>query len=483
MASLKKNFVYSIAYQILIIFLPLITAPYVTRVLGADGLGEYTYTHSIVNYIILMAMLGISQHGNRSIAGEKNNLQQRSLNFWSIYSVQIFTHLVVLLGYVLYLVFFVGNRSLIPWLQLIYLASSLFDISWMFFGMEQFQLTVIRNTIIKIATVVLIFALVHKPSDLWIYTLIMTTGTFVSQIYLWLYIKKNVVLKRPDFQYIKQQIKPILILFLPVLAYSIYKVMDKIMLGAMTDYAQVAYYENAFKINSIPIGLITAVGNVMLPRTTAMIAEGKGKESAHYFVKTFFWVNLVSTALVFGLAAVSSDFIVLYYGEEFRVSSSILVCLNWTIYFISWANIMRTQYLIPYKKDKVYVSSTLIGAAVNLILNIILIPRIYAMGAAIGTLFAEFSVMFVQFLFVRKEMPVGKSMANSFFYFLDGIVMLIVVRLCRGLVGSDIIGLLLQILIGGCVFVLLAVIIACVRKDDFYQLLYKLIKKKQKKRG
>lgn len=146
-------------------------------------------------------------------------------------------------------------------LQLIYVTSGLFDIGWLFFGLEQFKLTVARNTLIKISTVVLMFVFVHKPSDLWKYTLIMSAGTLFSQAYLWLYVKKYVSFEKCSVKEITSNIKPVLILFIPVLAYSIYKVMDKIMLGNMSSYDQVGFYNNAEKIINIPMGIITALSD------------------------------------------------------------------------------------------------------------------------------------------------------------------------------------------------------------------------------
>lgn len=480
MSSLKKNIIYSSAYQILVIVLPLITAPYIARVLGAEGVGEYSYTHSVANYFLLMAMLGINQHGNRAIAETGDDIERRRKAFWGIYTIQATTNIGAIIIYAVYMVAFVGENSLIPWIQFVYVISGLFDISWLFFGMEKFQITVVRNTVIKILTVILIFCIVKNADDLWKYTLIMAAGTLFSQIYLWKYVNKYVPFIKINIDDIKRQISPILILFLPVLAYSIYKVMDKIMLGAMADYVQVGYYENAYKINSVPIGLITAIGNVMLPRTTALIAAKKYNESQIFVKKTFSLVNVVAAAMVFGIAAVSNDFIVWYYGVDFKACAPLMVCLNWTIFFVAWANIMRTQYLIPHKRDKVYVTSTLLGALFNLILNSILIPHYQAMGAAIGTLVAEFTVMAVQLCCINKEIPVLKYIKASWPYYLDGVVMYVIIQLSNDALGHDFKGLMLQIMLGGSIYVLLALVIAFVRKDDVYQFLQSIVQKRKK---
>jgi len=248
MESIKKNFIYNILYQILIIILPLITAPYISRTLGANAVGIYSYTNSIAYYFLLVAMLGIGNHGNRSVASVRDNQEKLNETFSSIFSLQFITFSISILTYILYVLFISKDNQLISFIQLIYIASGLFDISWLFFGLEKFKITVTRNTLIKIGTVVCMFIFVHSPEDLWKYTIIMSGGTFISQIYLWGYVKKYVKFKWVGFKRIFSNLKPVLILFIPVLAYSIYKVMDKIMLGNMSGYAEVGFYNNAEKI-------------------------------------------------------------------------------------------------------------------------------------------------------------------------------------------------------------------------------------------
>lgn len=236
MSSVKKNFVYNILYQLLVILLPLVTAPYISRTLGAKAVGIYSYINSIAYYFLLFAMLGISNHGNRSIASVRDDKQKLNKCFWEIYSIQFFTYLIAIIGYIAYIIFFVNANKVIFLIQIIYVISGLFDISWLFFGLEKFKITVLRNTIIKIFTLICIFIFVKEPGDLWKYTLIFSLGTFLSQFYLWFNIKDYIYLEKIQFKNVKKHIKPILILFIPVISYSIYKVMDKIMIGAMSSY-------------------------------------------------------------------------------------------------------------------------------------------------------------------------------------------------------------------------------------------------------
>ena len=248
MGTVQKNFLYNVVYQILVILLPLITAPYISRTLGATAVGIYSYTNSVAYYFLMAAMLGISNHGNRSVAGTRDNQKKLNHIFSSIYSLQFLTFTVVIVGYVIYIFLFCKDNKVIATLQIFYVLSGLFDVSWLFFGLEKFKLTVTRNSLIKLGTVLCMFIFVHTPDDLWKYTLIMSVGTLFGQIYLWAYVNKYVKFEKVRVKDIFENVKPVLILFVPVLAYSIYKMMDKIMLGNMSTYAEVGYYQNAEKI-------------------------------------------------------------------------------------------------------------------------------------------------------------------------------------------------------------------------------------------
>ncbi len=149
------------------------------------------------------------------------------------------------------------------------------------------------------------FIFVHTPADLWKYTLIMSAGTFFSQVYLWIYVKKEVKFVRVSINEVLKNIKPVLVLFIPVLAYSIYKVMDKIMLGDMSTYTQVGLYQNAEKIINVPMGIITALGTVMLPRMSNIIAKGEKGKTVLYIRTSIKLVTILCSAITFGLMGIA----------------------------------------------------------------------------------------------------------------------------------------------------------------------------------
>ena len=453
--SIKKNYFYNVAYQILILILPLITAPYISRVIGAEGLGIYSYTYSIAYYFALIGMLGVNNYGNRLIAKCRKNKSELSKRFWEIYSLQLITTVLALIIYIIYMLSITNEYKEYAIIQIIYIISECIDINWFFFGLEKFKLTVMRNTIIKLASVLCIFVFVKTKDDLVKYTFIMTITSLLSQLSLWIFVKKEIEFIKPKISEIKKHIKPNIILFIPVIAVSLYKVMDKIMLGNMTNVQNVGLYENAEKIIGIPLSLITALGTVMLPRMSNLLANNNSEKLYEYIRKSLVFSMFLAVPTIYGLIGIGTDFAPLFFGEEFIQTGIIIQYLAITIIFISIANVIRTQYLIPKEKDKIYVISTIAGAIVNLIMNYLLIPKYQTIGASIGTIFAEFAVFIIQILYVWKELKIKQYIPNLLSFLFKGFVMFIVVCLLNNISANVEIKIVIQIVSAIITYILL----------------------------
>lgn len=404
--SIKKNFIYNLIYQILLLAFPLITVPYVSRVLGVDGVGVYSFTYSIVYYFMLMSLLGINNHGNRAVAKVREDKNKLSETFFSIYIIQLISSILMVLLYILYLLIFSPEFLPIAQIQMIYIVSAMFDINWFFFGLEEFKLTTLRNIIIKILSVIMIFILVKGPDDVWIYTLILGGSALVSQIVLWPPLFRRIKFTLPNKRAILRHVKPCLVLFIPVIAISLYKVMDKIMLGIMTNVAEVGYYEQAEKITTMPLALVTALGTVIMPRMANLASKGHEEKMREYIGRSIKFMMFLAFPICLGLIAVADNFVPIFLGNEFEKSALLAKLLSVTVLFLAFANILRTGYLIPKERDGDFVVFTLIGAFTNLIINLLLIPRLESFGACIGTVIAEFVVMLYQIYAVKKDLPI-----------------------------------------------------------------------------
>ena len=455
MKSLKKNFIYNISYQILLILLPFITMPYVSRIIGANGIGEYSYTYSIVNYFMLIAMLGINNYGNRSIAKVRDDKIKRSKVFYEIHLLQVISSLLMILCYILFLILFDSKYHLISVIQSLYLLSCIFDINWFFFGVEDFKTPVIRNCIIKISSLFLIFLLIKNSNDVWIYTLILSGGTFVSQLIMWPFVHKYIIKQKIKIGDIKKHVIPCFKLFLPVIAVTIYKIMDKTMLGIFSTISEVGLYENAERIISVPISIIVALGTVMLPRMTHLYANNKIKESSLMINKSIKVIMFLSIPMFLGLISIGKDFSILFFGSEFKKTGVLIELLSITIIFLSWGNVIRTQYLIPLEKDKIYIVSAFLGAFINLIMNIIFIPMYSSVGACFGTIAAEFIVMFYQTFKIRKELPIHNYIKSIYQFIISGFIMFLILSFINIFNLNSLLLIFIKIITGSVLYFLL----------------------------
>ena len=470
--SIKRNISLQTAFQILNTCLPLITAPYLARKLGAAQLGVFSYTSSIVAYFTLVAMLGTVNYGTRCIASVKNDINARSETFWSIFSLQIIVTLISLLAYVAYLFLFCKNNNLIAAIQIISLISCFFDINWFFFGIERFQITVTRSLIIKVLTVCAVLLFVKSQNDLWLYTVIMLGGTLLSQLILFFYLPKYVIRVAITAQNIKEHILPNLTLFIPLLAMSVYHTMDKTMLGMLSTYEEVGYYYNSDKVVNIPMSIINGVGTVMLPRMSYLLADSKQKEADDLFITTLEGIAAICVAISCGIAAVSNEFIPIFYGKGYEACILITIVFTPILLIKGFAVIARTQYLIPMKMEKEFTKSVIGGAIVNLIMNLILIPKYGALGAAIATVIAELVACVMQFYSLRgRDLGIGKLLYKTGLYALMGLFMIGIVRIASLLQVSNLIKLIIEIIIGACFYGVICLAYWAKTSNKFYKIL------------
>ncbi|AEV69360.1 flippase [Acetivibrio clariflavus] len=477
--SIKKNFAYQMLYEILILILPFITSPYIARVIGAEGLGKYSYSYSVAYYFVLFSMLGLKNYGNRVIAQKRNDQTQLNETFSNLLAVHILISILCCIAYVFY-IWNLKDDKLFALIQGTYVLSGLFDISWFYFGIEKFKLTVTRDTIIKIINVLCVFIFVKTSDDLWKYCLIMALGMLISQLFLWIPLKRYVQITRPQLSKMTIHIKPLFILFIPAIAVSLYKYMDKIMIGYLSNKVQLGYYENAEKVTNIPLTVITSFGVVMLPKMSNLVASKNREATFRYISLSMKYVMCLAFALAFGLAGVGNVFAPVFWGEDFRASGIIIMGLSITVPFISFANVIRTQYLIPNEKDKEYLLSVISGAVVNLIINFLCIPSLGAIGATIGTVAAEATVCLIQVFAVWKELPLITYIKNSFLFILTGITMFTGV-LCIGIkLETGILTLFIQILFGACFYSIICGFYFYYTKDEIFMNILQVVMKKTK---
>lgn len=419
----KANFIYNVAYHIFLIIVPLITTPYISRRLGAAGIGDYGFAYSIANYFSLFIKLGLNNYGNRVIAYNRDDKQKMSSEFWNIYCFQFILAVVITIAYLGYCFLFAENKEVSIYLVL-FVVSSGVDITWFFWGMEEFKTTVTRSFIIKILSTAAIFLFVKTEQDVGIYTLILSIGFLGGQVFVWPLLRKYVVFVKPTKPEVIKHIKPNLILFLPAIAVSLYKIMDKIMLGLMSTKAEVGYYESSEKIIKIPMAIIESLGAVMQPRMSNLVSNRADSRKLNAIIEKSILVAIFfSTLLGFGIMSIAKEFVPIFYSKGFEKCITLFIILLPSCMFLSFTNVIKSQHLLPNKKDKQYIIALYTGAAINLITNALLIPTQASVGAAIGTLLAEMGVCIVISIIVWKEIPMTEYVKAAVPFIAAGLIM------------------------------------------------------------
>ncbi len=404
--SISKNYLYNLFYQILVIVMPLITTPYLSRVLGAEAIGIYSYTLSIATYFILFGTLGISLYGQREIAYVQEDDKKRSITFWEILFLKIITMTIsIFIFWVTYGMH--GQYKIYYRILVIELISQCIDISWFFQGIEEFKKTVIRNSIVKLIFAICIFMFVKSPNDLIKYIVIIAGANLFGNMSLWIYIPKYIQKVAIKNLHVFKHLKPTILLFIPQIAVQIYTVLDRTMLGIIIeDKSEVGFYEQAQKVVKLLLTLITSLGTVMVPRMASTFAKGDKEQLKKYMYSSFSFVFFLAFPIMAGLILISGEFVPIFFGQGYeKVAVLINVIVPITL-FIGLSNIIGTQYLLPTKRQTEFSISVIVGAIVNFILNIIVIKKYASIGASITTVIAEFLVTAVQFYFVRKEIDI-----------------------------------------------------------------------------
>ncbi len=456
--STRKNTLYNMAYRLFSMLLPLVTAPWLSRAVGTEGVGLYGYAWAISYTFCLVGLLGLENYGPRAIAQARDDKPSLDRTFSAIWKMQLLVAGLTLLAWCGYVAFVAGAEKQIAFHLTLMSVSCLVNVDWCLMGLDQFKPIALRNTIVKLLAAAAVFIFVHKPEDLWIYAFVWSLSTFIGCVSCFLSLRGKVRYVRVPWKEALTHLRPCAVLSISVIAVSVYRQMDKVMIGALSDMHQTGLYENAEKIILCLAGFISAIGTVMLPKISNMTAKGLLDDVKKHMDASMDMVMCMVCALGFGLASIAVEFAPLFYGEAFAASGWLMIPLSMTLLTIGFANVIRTQWVLPQKRDGIFVKSVLTGAGVNVVLNALLIPSFGAMGAVVATVAAELSVPAVQFIILRKELPFLQYVKYAAGYSVIGIAMCGVVRLAALLPVGGWLGLAVQVAAGGMAYVALCLV-------------------------
>ena len=400
-----KNYAYNLSYQLLVIILPIITTPYVTRVFSSSDLGTYGYFNSIVTYFILLATLGVANYGTKEISGHRKDIRK---NFWGIYTLQFGATILSICLYILLCLSLSFMQNPVAYILGLSLVSKGMDISWLFQGLEDFRKITVRNITVKLVGVISIFLFVKSANDLYLYVFLLTIFELLGQFSMWLPAREFIGKPHFDWTYAKQHLKPVILLFLPQIAISLYVTLDRTMLGTLASTKDVGIYDQALKLVNILLTLVTSLGSVMLPRVANLLSTGDHKAVNKMHQMSFLIYNLVIFPIIAGVLIVNDDFVQFFLGQDFQDAKYAIAIMIFRMFFIGWTNIMGIQILIPHNKNKEFMISTTIPAIVSVGLNLLLLPKLGYIGAAIVSVLTEALVWAIQLYFTRnylKEVP------------------------------------------------------------------------------
>ena len=458
--SLKKNIAISTVYQVLLILLPLITAPYIARVIGPEGSGIYDYTNSVQTYFSMFAALGTMSYGAREIARVRENAAQRSKLFWEIELMTVITSSVCIAVWFI-LICFVTRYRIFYIVLTMGLISTMFDISWFFAGLEQFKYTVTKNAMCKLAGVVLMFLFVKDKDDVLLYVIIITASMMLGNMSMWLYLPRFIT--KVDFKTlsIRRHFKETLIYFIPSIATSVYTVLDRLLIGMIThDSAENGFYHYTMQIiNMMKAVTFAALNSVLGSRIAYLFANEAYDEIRERIHDSINYILFMGVGICFGLIGVSSRFVPLFLGPGYDRVVVMLSMMSPIVIIIGISNCLGSQYYTPAGKRRQSARFIIIGALINLCLNLVLIPRFWGYGAIAASIAAELVITVLYIRYSEGYLPVRILWTEGWKKLASGVAMLAVIRLIDTAVKNNAAALVLEVAGGFAVYCLVLVLL------------------------
>lgn len=471
-----RNYLYNVGYQVLALIVPLITSAYVSRVLQPKGVGANAFTNSIIQYFILIASMGIGYYGNRQIAYVRDSREKMAKTFWEIQIVKTIMTLIAFIAFEIFMIFYTRQPKYM-WAQSLNLLAVAFDISWFYEGIEDFKVTVLKNSFVKIISMIAIFLFIKNPDDVILYIIVLAVSTLLGNLTLWPNIKHD--LSKVNIRILNPwpHFLPMIELFIPQIATQVYVQLNKTMLGGMVSETASGYYQYSDNLIKLILALVTATGTVMLPHVANAVSHGSMKQVNQMLYKSFDFVSAIAYPMMFGIAAVSLTLAPKYYGPGYGPVGLAMMIESIVILMIAWSNAIGVQYLLPLNRVKQFTASVTVGAIVNIILNVPLIHLWGLNGAMWSTVISECAVTLYQLFIVRHLLRYKDLFHGSWKYFVSGLIMFgIVLWMNRNLKDSWLM-LFVEVIVGIVIYTVLMLILKAPIIFEARDLIIKKLKK------
>ena len=364
MKNIKKNYIYNLIYQLTLIIVPIISTPYISRILHAEGVGSVSFTQALTNYFVVFGTLGFTYYAQREIAKKQDDQHAQSVLFFEIILCRLISASVAVMCDIFLIITGVyGANTLLMLIFLTEVVTVVFDVTFLFQGNEEFGYIVLRSIIIKIVGTACIFIFIKQSSDTWIYALINGLSTFAIGISLWPKVFKKIV--KVNIHELKpfRHFLPAIRLFIPTVAIVLYTVFDRSLIGIITkDVAENGYYEQAEKIVKMILVIVTCLSTVMIPRNSNEYAKGNEEAVKNNIYNAMHFVWLLAIPMMCGVAIVASNMLPWFLGNGFQKSILLMQIFSPIILFIGFSNVLGLQWLVPTKKDTKFTIAVTVGA-------------------------------------------------------------------------------------------------------------------------
>ena len=478
----KSNYIWNLILQVFLIITPLITTPYVARVLGSEGVGKYSFSYSITYYFTLLALLGFNFYAQREVAKCRDEIKKQSCIFWEIMILKAISTIVSTLLYsIIILTNILEDYNILLFILGLNVVAIFFDPTFLFQANEEFKSIAIKNVIIKLISISLIFIFVKNANDLWVYTLINAGSVFASGIIMIPFLRNKIVKVNIKDLNIKRHIIPNLRLFIPTIAISVYVMLDKTMIGLMVPGEQIVikdgvetiqkisdiengYYEQAEKIVRLIMTIVTSLTIVMIPKN-AIYLEKKDFEGLNNNVYKALRFNLLlGIPMTLGLICTATNMCPWFFGEGYDKVPYLIMVLSPLILAIGLNGVLGIQYMVGTGKDRLFAIIVTGGAVLNFVMNLILLKFLYSFGVAIASVTAETVILVVEAICLRKTFSLKRVVKEGYKYVISGAIMFGVVFPISFLFSSSILNTIILVVIGVVVYFLTLIVL----RDSFF---------------
>lgn len=411
MKSIFQNSIYNVIYKTLNVVFPLLIAAYVSRILLVEGIGKVSATENIARYFVLLAPLGLPSYGTKKIAEVGDNKEQSSNVFWELFFINALSTLLCTIAYysLISSFGFFHDKYILYIVSGILIPFNLINVDWFYQGKEEYRYIMIRSIIVKVASIILVFLFVRSSSDYVAYALILVLSKGLNYIFNIIHLKKYIVRPKKTLE-LKKHIAPIFALLAASIAIEIYTLADTTMLNVLKGDIVVGYYSTALKGINFVKTIVVAICAVFLPRLSYYY---KNKQYEDFNTLSNRGINTllnISIPSAVGIFIVALDAIFVIFGPSFVESTNTMRILSLSIVTVSLSNFIGYQILVSIGKERIMLLSTIVGAIINILLNLILINLFSLIGAAIASVITETIVILIQFFYVNKIINIRISL-------------------------------------------------------------------------